>query len=197
MVELLLSLGGDRQIDASAYHGRALVSACQAGHHEVVRQLLSLEGERRIDPTALDCRALRRTCTVLERGASRAVVRLLMTAGYDRLAPREVYDECHELSSRSGGNNGDAVKLPDYDYWLGRIENRPKAGVLLNFRRAQEAHRDFQLLALSCAEGRPLELQRRLVLGKLAGTGAWLEPLLCLARAGRHGECEDLLLAVL
>ena len=40
---------------------------------------------------------------------------------------------------------------------------------LLRFRRAHEAHRDARLVFRAAAEGRPLELQKRLVLGKLAG----------------------------
>jgi len=48
-----------------------------------------------------------------------------------------------------------------------RFAARP--GLLLCFRRAHEAHRDARLVFRAAAEGRPLELQRRLVLGKLAG----------------------------
>jgi len=44
-----------------------------------------------------------------------------------------------------------------------------KVGAMLRFRRAHEAHRDARLVFRAAAEGRPLELQRRLVLGKLAG----------------------------
>ena len=40
---------------------------------------------------------------------------------------------------------------------------------MVRFRRAHEAHRDARLVFRAAAEGRPLELQRRLVLGKLAG----------------------------
>jgi len=40
---------------------------------------------------------------------------------------------------------------------------------MTRFRRAHEAHRDAKLVFRAAAEGRPLELQRRLVLGKLAG----------------------------
>jgi len=39
---------------------------------------------------------------------------------------------------------------------------------MVRFRRAHEAHRDARLVFRAAAEGRPLELQRRLVLGKLA-----------------------------
>ena len=40
--------------------------------------------------------------------------------------------------------------------------------MVLRFRRAHEAHRDARLVFRAAAEGRPLELQRRMVLGKLA-----------------------------
>jgi len=41
--------------------------------------------------------------------------------------------------------------------------------MITRFRRAHEAHRDARLVFRAAAEGRPLELQRRLVLGMLAG----------------------------
>ena len=44
-----------------------------------------------------------------------------------------------------------------------------RRGMMLRLRRAHEAHRDARLVFRAAAEGRPLELQRRLVLGKLAG----------------------------
>ena len=47
--------------------------------------------------------------------------------------------------------------------WVGR------PGMLVRFRRAYEAHRDARLVFRAAAEGRPLELEMRLVLGKLAG----------------------------
>jgi len=40
-----------------------------------------------------------------------------------------------------------------------------RRGMMLRFRRANEAHRDARLVFRAAAEGRPLELQRRLVLG--------------------------------
>jgi len=68
--------------------------------------------------------------------------------------------------------------------------------MLVRFRRAYEAHRDARLVFKAAAEGRPLELQRRLVLGKLAGGrdilgdihGVIMTPLEA-ARFGGHGEC--------
>ena len=44
-----------------------------------------------------------------------------------------------------------------------------RRGMMLRLRRAHEAHRDARLMFRAAAEGRPLELQKRLVLGKLAG----------------------------
>ena len=44
-----------------------------------------------------------------------------------------------------------------------------RRGMMLRLRRAHEAHRDARLVFRAAAKGRPLELQRRLVLGKLAG----------------------------
>ena len=67
---------------------------------------------------------------------------------------------------------------------------------MLRFRRAHEAHRDARLVFRAAAEGRPLELQRRLVLGKLAGGrgilgevgGVMMTPL-DAARTAGHKEC--------
>jgi len=68
--------------------------------------------------------------------------------------------------------------------------------MMLGFRRAHQAHRDARLVFRAAAEGRPLELQRRLVLGKLAGgldilgevDRMMMNPL-DAARAGGHEEC--------
>jgi len=72
--------------------------------------------------------------------------------------------------------------------------------MMLRFRRAHEAHRDARLVFRAAAEGRPLELQMRLVLGKLAGGAAILGKVdgvmitpLDAARAGGHGECIEVL----
>ena len=67
---------------------------------------------------------------------------------------------------------------------------------MLRLRRANEAHRDARLVLRAAAEGRPLELQRRLVLGKLAGgreklgevDGVMMTPL-DAARTNGHEEC--------
>ena len=68
--------------------------------------------------------------------------------------------------------------------------------MMVEFRRAHEAHRDARLVFRAAAEGRPLELQKRLVLGKLAGgldivgkvDGEMMTPL-DAARTGGHEEC--------
>ena len=72
--------------------------------------------------------------------------------------------------------------------------------MMLRFRRAHEAHRDARLVFRAAAEGRPLELQMRLVLGKLANglvilgkvDGVMRTPL-DAAMAGGHGECIKVL----
>jgi len=71
-----------------------------------------------------------------------------------------------------------------------------RQNMMMQLRRAHEAHRDAKLVFRAAAEGRPLELQRRLVLGKLAGglgmlgevDGEMMTPL-DAANAGRHEEC--------
>ena len=75
-----------------------------------------------------------------------------------------------------------------------------RRGILLRFRVAHEARRDARLVFRAAAEGRPLELQRRLVLGKLAGglemlgevDGIMMTPL-DAAKAGVHLECIKVL----
>jgi len=82
---------------------------------------------------------------------------------------------------------------------------------IVKWRRAHEAHRDARLVFRAAAEGRPLELQKRLALGKLAG-GLQLPGImpsdhghrqdssmrdigpLAASIAGRHQECAALLL---
>jgi len=75
-----------------------------------------------------------------------------------------------------------------------------RRGMMLLFRRAHEARRDARLVFRAAAEGRPLELQRRLVLGKLAGgldilgeVDSVIVTPLDAARAGGHGECIRML----
>ena len=73
--------------------------------------------------------------------------------------------------------------------------------MMLQLRRAHEAHRDARLVFTAAAEGQPLELQRRLVLGKLAGGAgnARITPIghrvtpLEAATAGGHDDCVKLL----
>jgi len=71
-----------------------------------------------------------------------------------------------------------------------------RRGMMVRLRRAHEAHRDARLVFKAAAEGRPLELQRRLVLGKLAGGldilgevgGVMMTPLEA-AIVGGHRDC--------
>ena len=71
-----------------------------------------------------------------------------------------------------------------------------RRGMMVRLRRAHEAHRDARLVFKAAAEGRPLELQRRLMLGKLAGGldqlgklhGVMMTPLEA-ASVGGHRDC--------
>jgi len=76
-----------------------------------------------------------------------------------------------------------------------------RSRAVVNFRRAHEAHRDARLVFRAAAGGRPLELQNRLVLGKLAGgismhkltrEGALVTPLQAATLRGCH-ECVQVL----
>jgi len=77
------------------------------------------------------------------------------------------------------GFDGNSVWADAWTNEMGGIRDRishqikesaePDAHILLRFRRAHEAHRDARLVFRAAADGRPLELQKRLFLGKLAG----------------------------
>ena len=80
---------------------------------------------------------------------------MFLTAGPDRLPPRALYDEhCKDITG------------PFY-CWVNHLSNRPRAAALLRHRRAHWAHVDAGVLRGCCMRGHPLELQRRLVLGRL------------------------------
>ena len=49
------------------------------------------------------------------------------------------------------------------------LPRRARIAAIIGFRRAHEAHRDASLVFRAAAEDRPLELQKRLVLGAKAG----------------------------
>ena len=76
--------------------------------------------------------------------------------------------------------------------------------MMLRLRRAHEAHRDARLVFRAAAKGQPLELQRRLVLGKLAYgidilgevDGVMMTPL-DVAEADGHKECIDVLVEMM
>jgi len=90
------------------------------------------------------------------------------------------------------------VELESFERALHSTVSKPRN--LLRFRRAHEAHRDARLVFRAAAEGRPLELQKRLQLGRLAGgysaegvvKGTSMVPLEA-ARAGKHHECVTVL----
>ena len=83
-----------------------------------------------------------------------------------------------------------------------------RADAVIRWRRAHEAHRDASMVFRAASEGRPMELEKRLRLGKLAGgltragragSGAWgaaavrlLSPMEA-ARVGGHGRCVAVL----
>jgi len=77
-----------------------------------------------------------------------------------------------------------------------QIKLRARRRAVVRFRRAHEAHRDARLVFRAAAEGQPLELQRRLVLGMLVGgvhrrtsaDGHMVTPLEA-AKGGGHDEC--------
>lgn len=79
-------------------------------------------------------------------------------------------------------------------------ENRRRAAALqqvLNFRRAYAAQRDAKILCVCAADGRPLELAKRLRLGALAGGLKRKKngmTALEAAAAGGHEECEQQIL---
>jgi ankyrin repeat protein len=62
IVELLLSLTGDRYINVHAADEFAFCFACSDGRHEIVELLLSLTGDRRIDVHVEDECAFRYAC---------------------------------------------------------------------------------------------------------------------------------------
>lgn len=71
----------------------------------------------------------------------------------------------------------------------------------MRWRQAVDAKRDAELVFNAASEGRPLELIKRLKLGKLTG-GAWARGLVAgipvdaleAARMFGHGKCEEILL---
>jgi len=101
-------------------------------------------------------------------------------------------EEIHALLSRAPELRRNA---------LARQAMASRRGMMIRFRRAHEAHRDARLVFRAAAAGRPLELQRRLVLGKLAGgayvarltlDGRRVTPIQAASLRG-HTECVELL----
>jgi len=72
---------------------------------------------------------------------------------------------------REGGSASGCIAL--LRVWcpgrLGAVIRLLRYSHLLRFRMSHEAHRDARLVFRAAAEGRPLELQKRLIWGKLAG----------------------------
>ena len=80
IVELLLSLDGDRRIDVHAGGERAFRNACGDGHMGIVKLLLSLDGDRCIDVRAWSGMALQAACENGHMG----IVELLLSLDGDR-----------------------------------------------------------------------------------------------------------------
>ena len=104
--------------------------------------------------------------------------------------PREVLGKLFELVPA-----GELARVKHLD---------PRRGdQLVRWRRAHEAHRDASMVFQAAREGRPMELEKRLRLGKLAG-GAWVTgvvdgvgmDVLEAARAGGHVDCVEVLINV-
>ena len=80
------------------------------------------------------------------------------------------------------------------------LDGMERGRAMLLFCRSHEAHRDARLVFRAAAEGRPLELRKRLVRGELAGgrerlgevNGVMMTPL-DAAMAGGHDECIKVL----
>jgi len=77
------------------------------------------------------------------------------------------------------------------------VSRRHRMRIMVRHRQAVHVHRDARLVFRAAAEGRPLELQKRLVLGVLGGalheTGmVHGVPMTAMeaAAAGGHEECE-------
>lgn len=65
------------------------------------------------------------------------------------------------------------------------------------FRTASDAHRDADIAGRCCEEGRPLELSKRLRLGRLAMDECTLRALLAAAEAGEHHDCAAVMRKVI
>jgi len=186
----LLALDGDREIDVSKDDYAAFRAACSSLHLDIVRDLLRLDGHRRVDVNAAGSEALR-TASIydtlddeqsgINMSQRRArLLPLLLTSGADRLPPKDIFDEC-------------CTFLGPFAFWANQLDNRPRAAALLQHRRAHYAHVDAKVLRGCCAQGRPLELQRRLVLGRLAAPPGLVDGLLEVCLEFGHTDCATIL----
>ena len=111
--------------------------------------------------------------------ARRSMFPILLTLGAEWLPSKEDFERyCQGMGT--------------IEYWTRRLENRARAAALLKHRRSHEAHSDARRLLRCCVEGLPLELQRRLVLGRLPVTDDRLNELKALALSRGHSDCADL-----
>ena len=144
------------------------------------------EEEEEVDPVALDRAWAIRRAAVLCRGSVVHCIADITRHGFnpEMLLARQVPPAMASLQSRYA-----------------------RMVQVIAFRHVHEAHRDARLVLRAAAEGRPLELQKRLRLGKLAGglhavrdtssgmgMGMGMETPLEASRSGGHTACVDLLL---
>lgn len=114
------------------------------------------------------------------------VVRAMDLVDTNAARPREVLARLFELAPER-----ELAKVAFVD---------PRRGdQLVRWRRAVEVRRNARLIFQAAAQGRPMELERRLQLGKLAdggkanARGGRQMVALSAARAGGHSECVSLL----
>lgn len=112
-------------------------------------------------------------------------------------------DKCLQMLRSCSRNRKEAAAL---DIIMARRERCKRLQCVLNHRRAVEAGKNARLMLQAAAEGRPMELAKRLRLGVLAGGmrlrcevddgtgGRRLASALEAATLGGHDECVKLLL---
>lgn len=201
--ELLALNRKGRKYDLRAFKHRAFMQAVTGGHAGIVRMFLQVSGrKRRMQLYFEDWRALRVACTVAARDRRfvtrsrriggrkipgcphKDVVSALLTAGEDRLPPEAKYAKLWP-------------KGPSWRHWRLRVENRGRATRVLCWRWAGDARRDAGIARQCCEEGRPLELAGRMRRARHVLDPAAMEGMRAVAEARGHGECAELVAAVI
>jgi len=166
-------------VDVHVTKEAAFRDACQAGHVDVVWELLSLQGGRKVDVHLNNNRALVSVCRLYGMSGGqyrRETLAVLLNAGLDRLPSRALYDEhCKDI-------------MGPFYCWVNHLSNRPRATALLRHRRAHWAHVDAGVLRGCCMRGRSLELQLRLVLGRLALSSTSVQDILQVCAVTQHDD---------